>query len=58
MTGQFNSIVKKMNFNTMSDNKREEIKNEIAFKRLHPKSRYTYTQVITSTNFLKIKDAL
>lgn len=23
MTGQFNSIVKKMNFNTMSDNKRE-----------------------------------
>ena len=55
MTGQFNSIVRKLNINTVSDNKREEVKNELAFKKLHPKSKFTYTQVITSENFMKTK---
>lgn len=55
MTGQFNSIVRKLNINTTSDNKREQVKNELAFKKLHPKSRFTYTQVITSEDFIKTK---
>lgn len=47
-----------MDFHTISDNKREEIKNEIAFKKLHPKSKFTYNQVITAPDFLKTKARL
>jgi len=56
MTGQFNSIVYRMKMNSLSENKREQVKNELAFKKLHPKSKLTYTQVITNPNFIKAKD--
>ena len=56
MHSQFSSIVSKLNLNKVSDNKLEEVKNEIAFKKLHPKSRFTYPEVVGSTNFIKVKD--
>ncbi len=56
MQSQFKTIVNKLNLNTISDNKRQEVKNEIAFKKQHPRSKFTYTEVLGSTNFMKIKD--
>lgn len=58
MNEQFRTLVRKMDFLSIKDSKKEEVKNELAFKKLHPSSRITYTEVIGGKNFTAAKRKL
>jgi hypothetical protein len=51
-------MVRKMNFTTISDSKHEEIKNEKAFRKLHPEIATDYHELLASQDFKKTREMI